>query len=145
MQIGKIFGHHKNHENQTLNMPYLLEKCRFKIFFFQKESLHCCLCTKFSSSGKVIFIFSCIFSLVSWDTFFMNDPIPVSAIQFTFYKSATSPHDFPDGNPCFRSISYTSCRSSPSTIPFHLDVAGANSNFSYSSNYKCTHNKEILL
>ena len=39
-------------------------------FFLQKDSLYCCYkCAKFSSTCKIIFIFSCILSSVLWDNF----------------------------------------------------------------------------
>ena len=39
-------------------------------FFSQKDSLYCCYkCAKFSSTCKIIFIFSCILSSVLWDNF----------------------------------------------------------------------------
>ena len=37
VQIFKIFGPHQNHENSTMTMPYLPEKCRFGINFFAKR------------------------------------------------------------------------------------------------------------
>ena len=42
----------------------------FESIFSQKDSLYCCYqCAKFSSTCKIIFIFSCILSSVLWDKF----------------------------------------------------------------------------
>ena len=42
----------------------------FESIFSLKDSLHCCYkCAKFSSTCKIIFIFSCILSSVLWDNF----------------------------------------------------------------------------
>ena len=42
----------------------------FESIFSQKDSLYCCyMCAKFSSTCKIIFIFSCILSSVLWDNF----------------------------------------------------------------------------
>ena len=42
----------------------------FESIFLQKDSLYCCYkCAKFSSTCKIIFIFSCILSSVLWDNF----------------------------------------------------------------------------
>ena len=42
----------------------------FESIFSQKDSLYCCyMCAKFSSTCKIVFIFSCIFSSVLWDNF----------------------------------------------------------------------------
>ena len=42
----------------------------FESIFSQKDSLYCCYkCAKFSSTCKIIFIFSCILSSVLWDNF----------------------------------------------------------------------------
>ena len=42
----------------------------FESIFSQKDLLYCCYqCAKFSSTCKIIFIFSCILSSVLWDNF----------------------------------------------------------------------------
>ena len=42
----------------------------FESIFSQKDSLYCCcMCAKFSSTCKIIFIFSSILSSVLWDSF----------------------------------------------------------------------------
>ena len=46
------------------------ENADFESIFSQKDSLYCCyMCAKFSSTCKIIFIFSCILSSVLWDNF----------------------------------------------------------------------------
>ena len=48
----------------------------FESILLQKYSLHCCyMCAKFSSTCKIIFIFSCILSFSFMGQLFMDDPI----------------------------------------------------------------------
>ena len=59
---------HLNCEHPT----YLLEKSRIGINFFAKRNTTycCCMCTKFSYFCKILFIFTCISSSLSWNKFF---------------------------------------------------------------------------
>ena len=55
------------------DIKYAISTTKMQIlnqFFLQKDSLYCCyMCAKFSSTCKIIFIFSCILSSVLWDNF----------------------------------------------------------------------------
>ena len=56
-----------------LDIKYAISTIKMQIlnqFFLQKDSLYCCYkCAKFSSTCKIIFIFSCMLSLVLWNNF----------------------------------------------------------------------------
>ena len=65
-------------------------------FFLQNDSLYCCyMCAKFSSTCKIIFIFSCMLSSVLWDNFLWMTlylcfvPFTHPAVSSFFDKRAT--------------------------------------------------------
>ena len=67
----------RGHSKGILKSCRLSGEKRIIVMEYYDKKLALCICVKFSCVCKIVFILSCIFFSVLFDTFFMNDPIPL--------------------------------------------------------------------